>query len=33
MYLFQAELARKIGTSVTELLDDLAELDRNAGHF
>ena len=29
----QAEFARKIGTTVADILDDLAELDRNAGHF
>lgn len=29
----KAEFARKIGTSASDILDDLAELDRNAGHF
>jgi hypothetical protein len=29
----KAEFARKIGTSTGEIMDDLAELDRNAGHF
>ena len=29
----RAELARKIGTSAEEILDDLAELDRNAAQF
>eukprot|EP00092_Neocalanus_flemingeri_P020040 GFUD01021700.1.p1 GENE.GFUD01021700.1~~GFUD01021700.1.p1 ORF type:complete len:1406 (+),score=514.90 GFUD01021700.1:53-4270(+) len=29
----KAEFARKIGTSADEIMDDLAELDRNAAHF
>ena len=29
----QAELARKIGTTAPEILDDLAELDRSAAHY
>ena len=29
----KAEFARKIGTTAGEIMDDLAELDRNAGHF
>ena len=29
----KAELARKIGTSPDEIMEDLAELDRNAAHF
>jgi hypothetical protein len=29
----KVELARKIGTTPTEIMDDLAELDRNAAHF
>ena len=29
----KAEFARKIGTTPAEILDDLAELDRNAAHF
>jgi len=29
----KAEFARKIGTSSDEIMDDLAELDRNAAHF
>ena len=29
----KAELARKIGTSAEEIMEDLAELDRSAAHF
>ena len=29
----KVELARKIGTTAAEVLDDLSELDRNAAHF
>ena len=29
----KAEFARKIGTNAAEIMDDLAELDRNAAHF
>lgn len=29
----KAEFSRKIGTSTAEIMDDLAELDRNAAHF
>jgi len=29
----KVELARKIGTTPPEIMDDLAELDRNAAHF
>jgi len=29
----KAEFSRKIGTSADEIMDDLAELDRNAAHF
>jgi len=29
----KAEFSRKIGTSTSEIMDDLAELDRNAAHF
>lgn len=29
----KAEFARKIGTTAAEIMDDLAELDRNAAHY
>ena len=29
----KAELARKIGTTTDEIMEDLAELDRSAAHF
>ena len=29
----KVEFARKIGTTAADIMDDLAELDRNAAHF
>ena len=32
-YLQKNEIARKIGTRLVDIMDDLAELDRMAAHF